>query len=102
MSKYIKNAYFKQQTTVLTLQELLTIVANKTGHHPKQSGKGYLSCCPAHNDRYPSLSIAEGEDGKILMRCHAGCTIHDICTSLGIEVKDLFPSNKKGASHGRN
>jgi hypothetical protein len=29
--------------------------------------------CPAHKDRTPSLSIAEGKDGRTLVHCHAGC-----------------------------
>ncbi len=29
--------------------------------------------CPAHNDREPSLSISAGDEGKVLVRCHAGC-----------------------------
>jgi len=29
--------------------------------------------CPAHDDRRPSLSIADSRDGKLLVRCHAGC-----------------------------
>jgi hypothetical protein len=39
-------------------------------------GKWYGSygtaCCPAHEDRSPSLSICE-RDGRLLWRCHAGC-----------------------------
>jgi putative DNA primase/helicase len=29
--------------------------------------------CPAHDDRVPSLSINDADDGKVLVRCHAGC-----------------------------
>lgn len=33
----------------------------------------YGTCkCPAHDDRAPSLSVAE-RDGRVLVRCHAGC-----------------------------
>jgi hypothetical protein len=37
--------------------------------------------CPAHHDRTPSLSISEGEGGKPLMFCHAGCTSTQICVA---------------------
>ena len=30
------------------------------------------ACCPAHDDKNPSLSITE-RDGKLLVYCHAGC-----------------------------
>jgi hypothetical protein len=32
-----------------------------------------MARCPAHDDREPSLSIHHGADGKVLVRCHAGC-----------------------------
>jgi putative DNA primase/helicase len=38
--------------------------------------------CPAHNDHNPSLSIREGADGKILVKCHAGCEHRAIITAL--------------------
>ena len=38
--------------------------------------------CPAHNDHSPSLSIREGADGKILVKCHAGCEQRAIITAL--------------------
>jgi hypothetical protein len=52
--------------------------------------QGWQACCPAHEDRQPSLSIATGDDGRILLHCHAGCTLQQICKALGVEVGDLF------------
>jgi putative DNA primase/helicase len=39
----------------------------------RKSGRSWVACCPAHRDRDPSLSIAQGDDGRILVHCHAGC-----------------------------
>ena len=39
----------------------------------RRAGASWMARCPAHNDREPSLSIRQGEDGKVLVRCHAGC-----------------------------
>jgi hypothetical protein len=36
-------------------------------------GGNGMARCPAHNDRNPSLSIRTGDDGKLLVHCHAGC-----------------------------
>jgi hypothetical protein len=32
-----------------------------------------MARCPAHDDHEPSLSIRQADDGKVLVRCHAGC-----------------------------
>ena len=48
--------------------------------------------CPAHRDRSPSLSIAEGKGGRVLVRCWAGCATESVCASLGITLRDLFAS----------
>ncbi len=45
--------------------------------------------CPAHEDRNPSLAIAEGERG-LLVKCWAGCTLDEITRALGLTVRDLF------------
>src|SRR5207247_914763 len=34
----------------------------------------WVTLCPAHDDRNPSLSITEGDDGRLLLLCHAGCS----------------------------
>jgi 5S rRNA maturation endonuclease (ribonuclease M5) len=50
-----------------------------------------MARCPAHDDHHPSLSICLGEDGRILLYCHAGCSLEAICAAMHIEVRDLFP-----------
>ena len=50
----------------------------------KQSSGGWLACCPAHDDKDPSLSISV-QNGKLLLNCFAGCTFEEILGSLGIE-----------------
>jgi len=60
---------------------------------PAGSGK-WKACCPAHDDRDPSLGIREAEDGKVLVHCWAGCTTRDILAAIGLELRDLFPGGK--------
>src|SRR5690606_6251 len=35
---------------------------------------GFTARCPAHDDRRNSLSVSEGDRGKLLAYCHAGCS----------------------------
>jgi putative DNA primase/helicase len=44
----------------------------------KRQGAGYIARCPAHEDRHQSLKIDEGDGGKLLAFCHAGCTFEEI------------------------
>jgi hypothetical protein len=39
----------------------------------RKAGGGWVARCPAHDDREPSLSISDSDNGKVLVRCHAGC-----------------------------
>ncbi|MGE4073720.1 MAG: CHC2 zinc finger domain-containing protein [Lysobacterales bacterium] len=64
----------------------------------RQHGQGYTARCPAHNDRSASLSVACGDDGRILMHCFAGCGIHDVVGAVGLTVSDLFPRRLTNAS----
>src|SRR5437763_699797 len=57
----------------------------------RRSGDGYVALCPAHDDRHPSLSIAQGRD-RVLLYCFRDCGIEAICEALGIRVSDLFVS----------
>ncbi|MCS4187849.1 hypothetical protein [Salinibacter ruber] len=57
----------------------------------EESSSGYEALCPAHDDSSPSLSVQEGEDGKALLHCHAGCKTKEVVQALGLEMGDLFP-----------
>jgi hypothetical protein len=56
----------------------------------RESNGSWKALCPAHEDREPSLSITEGEDGRALLKCFAGCDAENIVAALGMEMKDLF------------
>ena len=58
----------------------------------RETGRGrWLARCPAHADRSPSLSITEGDDGRVLVHCFAGCGAAEIVAAVGLELSDLFP-----------
>ena len=48
----------------------------------RKVGTGWLARCPAHDDRQPSLAIAEAKNGKLLVRCHAGCGQREVIAAL--------------------
>jgi hypothetical protein len=71
-------------------QGALTPAEFATRLHARRSARGWLARCPAHDDRSPSLSIAEGDDGRILLHCFAGCSLESIVAALGLTMRDLF------------
>jgi len=62
----------------------------------EKKGNGWQARCPVHNDDEASLSIKEGDDGRILLHCFAGCSVEAIVQALHLQMADLFP--KKGTS----
>ena len=69
----------------MTVQEILSRLERVTKTH-----SGWMARCPAHEDGRPSLSVAAAEDGRVLVRCFAGCDLAAIVSALRIEVRDLF------------
>jgi hypothetical protein len=60
----------------------------------KYLGTGrYMARCPAHDDRSPSLRVHEVSDGKILIKCFAGCPVDSIVEAIGLNLSDLFPDS---------
>lgn len=55
----------------------------------KKSPKGWTACCPAHEDRKASLTIADAGD-KVLLHCFAGCPFPNIVDALGMQQSDMF------------
>ena len=75
----------------LPLERLLKLLENV-----RASGNGSTARCPAHDDRENSLSVNIGDDGRVLLKCFAGCTVEAVVDALGLELRDLFP--KDGSS----
>jgi hypothetical protein len=58
----------------------------------RRTGAGrWIARCPAHHDKTPSLSIRELDDGRILVFCFAGCSVHAVLSAIGLEPAALFP-----------
>jgi hypothetical protein len=60
----------------------------------KKVGSGWMAKCPAHMDHNPSLSISLGDEGRTLLKCHAGCATKKIVSAVGLEMSDLFAKNR--------
>ena len=62
----------------------------------RKTGSGYkVSCpCPDHGkgrgDRDPSVSVTEGDDGRVLVTCHARCETEAVVSGWGLSMDDLF------------
>lgn len=65
----------------------------------RETRDGFSAQCPAHEDRHPSLSIADGDDGRALLFCHAGCAFADILAALGLDATDAFVSGTPAVHH---
>ena len=57
----------------------------------------WVACCPAHDDDNPSLGVAVGSDGRILVHCYTGCTAEQVVQAMGLTLRDLMPET--AASH---
>lgn len=57
----------------------------------KKNGVGYHARCPAHEDKKHSLTVRDGDEGGVLVYCHAGCSLQKICDALTITIRDLMP-----------
>lgn len=54
-------------------------------------GHSWMACCPAHEDKSPSLRVTEADDGRVLIFCNAGCSASNVLASIGLGLSDLYP-----------
>lgn len=57
----------------------------------KPAGNGFVAICPGHDDNETSLGVTEGDDGRILLQCYAGCETSRVVEAMGLRLADLFP-----------
>lgn len=59
-----------------------------------QNGDGsWNTVCPAHSDKGPSLTVSSGQNGRILVHCHAGCKQVEVIDAL--KRLDLWPRQRR-------
>jgi hypothetical protein len=58
----------REREAEITLQDIIPYLQGV-----KRVNGYYIACCPAHDDRHPSLTLRE-EGGRLLWHCHAGCS----------------------------
>ena len=77
----------------------LDLLLERLGKYERRNGY-YMASCPAHEDPKASLSVSEGDDGRALLKCFAGCETSDIVAELGLGMRDLFPPSTDRQSNG--
>lgn len=58
--------------------------------NPRERHGRWVALCPSHDDHSPSLTVAEGDDGRALVLCRAGCPTPNVVAALDLTMADLF------------
>lgn len=63
----------------------------------KRTGRNnWLACCPAHDDRSPSLTIHASDTGKVVVKCFAECSFESIVNAVGLGWEPWYPPKQDG------
>jgi len=66
------------------------VIAQELGKgKEKESGKGWMTICPCHDDSDPSLSVWDKDNGRFSWKCFAGCDYKMI--GLELHKRKLIP-----------
>lgn len=75
-------------SNIKPIEKILQVAKNPKPIKPNE----WMVQCPNHQDDKASLHVTEDiSNGKVLLRCHAGCNNRDIVQAWGLGMKDLFP-----------
>jgi hypothetical protein len=74
------------QDDIKRFKGVAAMIQGKEEKGPNQ----YMALCPVHGDANQSLFMELKDDGKIVLFCHAGCSVHQICSHIGISIQKLF------------
>lgn len=87
-------------STALNIDPVVNILSRLDGVRETRPDS-YIALCLAHADLTPSLAIARGDDGRVLLHCWAGCTATEVVESLGLTLADLFERPQEHRRPGR-
>lgn len=68
-------------------------LAARAGARPAGTGR-WLARCPAHDDRNPSLSVWLDDEGRVGVKCHAGCDTNAVLAALGLTRQEVWPARR--------
>ena len=54
----------------------------------------WVACCPAHDDKGPSLAI-KVNDKTVMLHCFAGCSTEAVLDAIGMTFSDLYPDHQE-------
>lgn len=57
----------------------------------RKYGRGWRSKCPSCGGRSHKVSIAEADNGAVLLHAFCGCAPADVLGAVGLTLADLFP-----------
>lgn len=67
----------------------------------KRTGEGrYVACCPAHEDKSPSMTIYVTPK-TVLLHCFAGCEASEILGAIGMEFSELYADHREHTRDSR-
>ena len=55
----------------------------------QKGGSGWRADCPNGHKTHGTLSIAQGDNGAILVHCFSGCATSDVLGALGLAMSDI-------------
>jgi putative DNA primase/helicase len=58
-----------RENPIAPLQKVLELLVDV-----RRSGAGFVALCPSHDDNRASLSVGQGDDGRVLLHCFAVAT----------------------------
>ena len=68
----------------------------------KRTGPGrWIARCPTRDDKTPSLSIRELDDGALLLHDFGGDSVAAILGAVGLAMSELFPDRPQQPGTGR-
>jgi len=77
----------------MAVHDLLNALTKVKSTGRSKFGATWVACCPSHEDKRPSLTITEKDDGRVLIHCFGGCGAADILAAVGLDFDALFPPN---------
>ena len=64
----------------------------------QRGGHGWRADCPRGHGSRGTLSVAQGDDGRILLHCFSGCSTADVLATMGLSMTDVMPERIRNES----